>query len=143
MEETAGPHVLHWTTPGQTEQRVTADGPRWFTILTLHRPLFIYVGNDRHRVTSVWLCAEDGSIGAQDACARALSMLDADNKLDLIGAEVPESGSDTVAHLRMDFVPQFRVRDPASGAWSSFCMRRPSGMEAAFVLIHCYTTRAK
>lgn len=128
--------VLTWK---NRKQALTADGHTWFSILTItdgnHTPLSVaaFVGNRPHLFQSVWLHSDTPTERALDACARALNILHLDNKLDLIGAEVPDN--DALAALHMDFVPQLRCRDAVTGAWSSFCIRRPPRNDAPLVLI--------
>lgn len=122
------------------QQEHTADGPSWFSLLTIAGtdrhplPLTVHVTNRPQKFSSVWLHLSDGCIPTQreiETCARALNILHLDHKMDIIGAEVPEE--DGIGSLHMDVVTHLSFVD--AGYHIAFCIRRRPCIHGNLVLI--------
>ena len=140
------PRRLLWKDGVQQRSRrttPTADGPTWFSILTIASnelqplPLAVYVGNRRHLFASVWLHLPGGDIPTQaqiDSCTRSLNYLHLDRKMDFISfAGNSEEDADDMEALHMDFTAQLNMVDAMTGSRSAFCIRRVVGGELALI----------
>lgn len=125
------------------KQALTADGTAWFSLLTIadtnHRPLplTVHVADRPQRFSSVWLHLPKDYIPTQceiESCTRALNNLHMGNKMDIIGAEVPDE-EDGIETLKMDFVSHLSCIDAMTRYHSTFCIRRCSGIDGRLVLI--------
>ena len=104
---------------------------RLFSTYAITGGLRVWVADRLETIATAWIPA-GSTQDAADACARAITMLDADRKMDLVGAEVPDD-DDSVRSLDMDFVPHLTCIDAVTGHHTRLCIRR--GDDGGFVLV--------